>query len=132
MVNYRSVILDFAVPQEVQAEEFAEVLAEFVPRVGRSAARLASSESERWMAPAPSGVAARSWREPAAPGEWNCYLEVKSVAVPARRPTKRPLRKARQEFLSLKSLLHIWMSDDVAREKAKVQRDFGLRNRCQL
>ena len=121
MVNYRSVILDFAVPREEQAEEFAEVLAEFVPRVGRSAALTASSESERWMAPVPSGVGAWRSREPAAPGGWNRYLEVKSVAVPARRPTKRPLRKARQQFFSSESLLHIWMSDDVAREKAKVQ-----------
>ena len=120
MVNYRSVILDFAVPREVQAEEFAEVPAEFVPRVGRSAALMASSEWERWMAPATSGVGAWSSRVPAAPGGWNCYLEVKSVAVPARRPTKRPPRQARQEFFSLKSLLHIWMSDDEARERAKV------------
>ena len=108
MVNYRSAILDFAVPWEVQAEEFAEVLAESVPRIGRSAALMASSESERWMAQAPSGVGAWSSPEPAAPGGWNCYLKVKSVAVPARRPTKRPLRRVRQEFFSWKSLLHNW------------------------
>src|SRR5882762_9909270 len=128
VVNYRSVILGSAVTREEQAEE----LAEFAPRVGRSAARTASSASERWMAPAPSGVGAWRSREPAAPGGWNGYLEVQSVAVPARRPTKRQLRKARQKFFSSESLLHIWMSDDVAREKAKVQTDLGLRSRCQL
>src|SRR5260370_983035 len=106
-VNSRSVTLHFAVPREVLAGELAEVLAEFVPRVGRSAARTASSESERGMAPARSGVGAWSSREQAAPGAWNRYLEVKLVAVPARRPTKRALRKARQKFFSLKSLLHI-------------------------
>ena len=40
-MNYHSAILDFAVPRDVQAEEFAEVLAELVPRVGRSAALMA-------------------------------------------------------------------------------------------
>jgi hypothetical protein len=112
VVNYRSVILHFAVAQEVLAEQFAEVLAEF---------RMASSESEGWRAPARSVLGAWSSPESAAPGGWNWYLEVKSVAVPARHPTILALRKARQKFFSLKSLLHIWMPDDVAREKATVQ-----------
>jgi hypothetical protein len=53
VMDCRCVIADSAVPLVVQPGDFAEVQAEFVPGIGRSAALMATPESEMWMAPAP-------------------------------------------------------------------------------